>query len=80
LAYQFDSPEAGEGLALFFRRDDAENAVITASLQGLKPDQTYRVWLDEGSPVDRSGGDLQQFEARIDEQPGSLLVRYRQAG
>ena len=77
LGYQFDSPEAGEGLALFFRRDDAETNVVTASLQGLQPDLTYRVWLDAAAPIDQSGRDLQQFEARIDDQPGSLLLRYR---
>jgi alpha-galactosidase len=77
MAYQFDSPDAGEGLALFFRRDEAEDSVLTASLQGLALDQTYHVWLDGAAPVEQSGSDLRQLTVRIDERPGSVLVRYR---
>ena len=50
MAWQFDRPEAGEGMVQAFRRDECGDAAKTFRLQGLDPAATYEVTdLDVGN-------------------------------
>ena len=40
-AWQFDSPEAGNGILQFFRNNNAPEETLTVTLRGLSPDARY---------------------------------------
>lgn len=79
--WQFDRPEAGGGLACFFRRQSSPYVAVEASLRGLDPAATYEVTLAETyEPKETkkmSGKDLARLRIEIGSAPGSVLVTYR---
>jgi alpha-galactosidase len=80
MAWQFDSPESGEGLVQAFRRDDCENAKNTFRLQGLDPGAIYEIVdLDVGTPVKISGKNLMEegLAVEIKAKPGAAVITYR---
>ncbi|MHB0858237.1 MAG: glycoside hydrolase family 36 protein [Anaerolineae bacterium] len=80
-AYQFDRPDLGEGFAVFFRRHESPFAAMRAALMGIDEGADYEVSLSEGYAegprVRMAGSDLAHLHVTIEEQPGSLLVRYK---
>jgi alpha-galactosidase len=78
-AFQWDRPEAGDGIVLAFRRPQAPQAAIIARLGGLDPGADYEVsFEDYGVEVFKSGRELAGgITLKIPEAPASLLVRYR---
>jgi alpha-galactosidase len=83
-AYQLDRPEQGDGIALYFRRHESPYLALEARLQALDAEATYEYSLapDYASPpVQRATGrGLVRLPIRLDEAPGSLLLRYRRLG
>jgi len=82
-AYQFDRPDLGEGMALFFRRSASPYFGLEASLQAINRDATYEVALcpDYSEPQWQrmTGADLIHLRISIPEAPGCMLLRYRAA-
>ncbi|MGD0784147.1 MAG: alpha-galactosidase, partial [Candidatus Aminicenantales bacterium] len=79
LAYQFDRPEAGDGMALAFRRSQCETPTCPVRLRGLNPGLTYEVYFEDyGIRVVRTGESLlkEGFELKIPEAAASLLITY----
>ena len=79
-AFQWDRPEAGDGLVAAFRRPQAPRVSIEVRLKGLDPGADYEVsYEDYGIAVVRSGRELagEGLTLKIAEAPGSLVVRYR---
>ena len=81
--WQFDRPDLGAGFATFFRRKKNLSPTHTFILSGLDPKATYEVTLAQtyraGDKHLMKGEDLARFSAKIDNIPGSLVVRYRRA-
>ena len=80
IAWQYDSPEIGEGLVEAFRR---ANSVTTSSmifkLSGLDPSATYTIDdLDTPGTITRSGSELMNtgLLVNIPSEPGSALITY----
>jgi len=81
-AYQLDRPDLGEGCAFFFRRPLSDYLSCRISLRNIDPDADYMISVtgetyEQGDWKKANGGELQALEIRIDEKPGSALVRYR---
>ena len=80
-AYQYDRPEHGDGIALYFRRRDAEPPTHPASLRMLDPGAQYEVSLaetyDRGETATMSGADLAEFEVVARDRPSAVLLEYR---
>jgi hypothetical protein len=82
-AFQFHRQDMNAGFAVFLRRHDSPFAAMEASLHGIDPADDYDVSLSPGYREEPScrmrGRDLAGLGVRIDEAPGSLLVRYCRA-
>lgn len=87
IAWQFDRPDAGEGMVQVFRRagehDRIANAeVMVFRLSGLEPDGIYRVRnLDEPREQTFSGQELmnQGLRVSIDNPPAALIYAYHRS-
>jgi alpha-galactosidase len=82
MAWQFDRPEAREGLVQAFRREVCGDATKTFRLQGLDAAATYEVTdLDAGTPARVSGKDLLEkgLAVQIKGKPGAAVIRYQKA-
>ncbi len=81
MAYQFHDEGANEGIALAFRRANAEAAHVTVNLWGLDAEAKYEVtFTDARRSVTRFGRDLASgLEVAVVGRPGSELVTYRKA-
>jgi len=82
IAWQFDRPEAGEGMVQAFRRDQSPYEVVRLKVRGLDPDASYTLTdLDAGASRVASGRELQQGGLRVSiaDQPGSVVILYRRA-
>jgi alpha-galactosidase len=80
MAWQFDVPEAGEGIVQAFRRDECADAKITLKLQELEPNATYEVTdVDVGVTTKVSGKSLMEdgLAVEIKNKPGAAVIRYR---
>lgn len=80
IAWQFDRPEAGEGMVQAFRR--RENAVdsILVKLYALDQDAVYTLTnLDISGTTEMTGRDLCEkgLTIPIKEQPGSAIFKYK---
>ena len=80
-AYQLDRPDLGRGCALFFRRPASPYPACDVTLQGIDLDAEYEVSITgetytPGKPQRMSGRDLCTPPIRIDQKPGSVLLRY----
>ena len=83
IAWQFDRPEAGEGLIQVFRRDASPFESAQLPLQGLTPAARYRVApaspLNPGEPVEMTGADLIEkgLPVAIPSKPGWAFFTYK---
>jgi alpha-galactosidase len=81
MAWQFDRPEAGEGLVQVFRREQSFYEGARFKLRGLEPGARYKAArLDEPkSEQEFSGGELMQsgLPVAIPERPGVANLVYR---
>ena len=82
LAYQMHRPSDQSGIVVAFRRKDNQQGSIRVRLRGVDPAKTYRVLNDnDGTVTTRSGAELAEgIDLQIAEAPGSLLLRYSEAG
>ncbi|MCY2989096.1 MAG: alpha-galactosidase [Planctomycetota bacterium] len=81
MAWQFDRPETGEGFVQAFRREKCIFEVGRLKLHGLLPDAQYEVIdLDAESAPQFSGRELttRGLLVSIPDQPGAVVIRYRQ--
>jgi alpha-galactosidase len=79
MAWQFDRPEAGEGLVQAFRRAECAEAFTRFRLRGLEADARYVVTdLDEGRPQQLTGRLLLErgLPVHIADQPGATVIWY----
>ena len=78
-----DAPRDNQsGIVVAFRRKDNQQGSIRVQLRGVDPAKTYRVLNDnDGTVTTRSGAELAEgIDLQIAEAPGSLLLRYSEAG
>ena len=83
LAYQFDRPEDGDGMALAFRRSASETPTCAVKFHGLNPAASYDVFFEDyGIRIIKSGAELlgPGLELRIPEPAASLLITYKTLG
>lgn len=78
MAWQYDSPELGQGLVQAFRRPASTVAAMTFNLQGLEPAATYTVTNLDGGSVTETAADLMNIglTITISDVPGSALITY----
>ncbi|MHB1294175.1 MAG: alpha-galactosidase [Anaerolineae bacterium] len=82
MAFQFDLPEAGEGLLEVFVRASTPYETATFRLRGLDPEATYNLSdVDSGDTLTRTGRELmeQGLPLHIVERPVARLYRYQRA-
>jgi alpha-galactosidase len=81
-ATQFDRPDLKAGLALFFRRPDSLFPSLTPHLRNIDPAASYsvemRAELGPGAVKTMSGKELADLTITIPDQPGSVLMFYKQ--
>jgi alpha-galactosidase len=80
IAWQFDSPEKGEGMVQAFRRPESPAESSVYKLRGLDPDSNYVVTnLDVAAVTEMSGRKLmeQGLSVNIPNQPGAVVITYR---
>jgi alpha-galactosidase len=80
MAWQFDRPEAGEGMVQAFRRHDSFYQAARLKLRGLEPEARYRVAnFDTAAEQVMSGRELldKGLPVAISEQPGAANFSYR---
>ena len=83
MAYQFDRPEIGRGVALAFRRAENTETSRVLKLHGLDTDATYTITdLDSGISRSVSGRDLTVEGLRVDlpDRPSSCVLSYEKDG
>jgi alpha-galactosidase len=82
MAWQFGSPEQGEGFVQAFRRDDCTDESRTLKLCCLDRDAVYTMEnLDTGASLKIPGRELidEGLRVEIAERPGSALIAYRRS-
>ncbi len=80
IAWQFDLPEAGEGVVQAFRRAECADESIHVRLRGLDPHATYRMKnVDLAEPEDMEGAALLRdgLTIPIPTKPGAAILTYR---
>ncbi|MHB1001612.1 MAG: NPCBM/NEW2 domain-containing protein [Armatimonadota bacterium] len=80
MAWQFDSPESGEGMVQAFRRDESGAMKSIFKLRGLDKNASYAVTdIDTGRTETLSGDHLMETGLRvmISDKPGSALISYK---
>jgi alpha-galactosidase len=80
MAWQFDSPESGEGLVQAFRRKENAEKSVQFKLRGLDEHTVYTVVnLDVSGSIEVTGRDLMNdgLAVVVAEQPGAAFVTYR---
>ncbi len=80
IGYQFHSPESAAGMALAFRREEAESAEQRITFQALDPQARYEVWnRDADTREVRTGRELMQegLLLTLPDRATSLLLTYR---
>lgn len=80
IAWQFNRPEAGEGMVQAFRRADSSFESARFRLSALEPEKTYKVWNTlGGTPVEQSGKELMERGLLIsmEERPMAVVYRYQ---
>jgi len=83
MAWQFDRPEAGEGLVQVFRRQDSDYESARFRLHGLDPNARYQVSrADESAPPQEfSGKELgdRGLPVALPERPEAVVLLYTRA-
>jgi alpha-galactosidase len=80
IAWQFDRPEAGEGMVQAFRRHESDYESARLRLQGLDADATYLVThLDTGEQFSCRGQHLAEkgLLITLTDRPGTAVLVYR---
>jgi alpha-galactosidase len=80
MAWQFDSPESGEGVVQAFRREKCEETAKAFRLFGLDPNARYTITnLDGGNSQEASGKDLMEKGLTVDiaDKPGAAILTYK---
>ena len=80
MAWQFDSPEQGDGIIQAFRRDSCGEPTMTVRLNRLNPKAQYEVTnFDKEGSVKVSGRELIEkgLIIEINNKPGSALITYK---
>jgi alpha-galactosidase len=80
VAWQFDRPEAGEGVVQAFRRADSSYESARFKLRGLDPSARYTITnADAPGGEERTGRELmeQGLSVTLRDQPGAAVVSYR---
>ncbi|MEW5901024.1 MAG: alpha-galactosidase [Acidobacteriota bacterium] len=83
IGYQFNRPEARDGVILAFRRHQSCAASSQVKLRGLRPEGVYEFYFEDyGLKITETGKKLggEGIEIKIPEAPGSLLITYRELG
>lgn len=79
MAWQFDCPEAGEGLVQAFRREESREASVRLKLHGLDSNTTYTLTnLDIAGATEVTGRELLEvgLPIRIPDRPGAVIITY----
>lgn len=77
MAWQFYSPETGEGMVQAFRREQSAYTAISLKLRGLNPDAVYALKnADTGAVTAQTGRALMDvgLPLAIDKQPGAAII------
>lgn len=80
MAWQFYSPEKGEGMIQAFRREQRLHGHQLQSSRGLTPDAVYTLKnIDTGAVTAQTGRALMEngLPLAIDKQPGATIVLFR---
>jgi alpha-galactosidase len=80
MAWQYDNPEAGEGMLQVFRRPLSKESSKTFRLCGLDGATTYVLSnLDAVAPTEASGKELMEkgLPIEIKDKPGAVIVVYK---
>ncbi|MHB1459633.1 MAG: hypothetical protein ACYC0V_22200, partial [Armatimonadota bacterium] len=79
--YQYDRPDAHDGIVTAFRRHNAPSSEYVCRLYGIDPDANYRVTFSYGwkpdAPVIVKGTYLANLKVHLVDQPGSVIVEYK---
>ncbi len=82
MAWQFYSPDKGEGMVQAFRREQSPYTAINVKLRGLQPDAVYTLKnLDADGTTSQTGRALMEdgLAVAIDKQPGAAVITYQVA-
>lgn len=83
-AYQLDRPEQGDGIALYFRREQSPYLALEARLRALQPEAAYEYTLSTDyttpAPARATGAELSRLPITMHEAPSAMLLRYRKVG
>ena len=80
MAWQFDSPESGEGVVQVFRRANSPVEVTRLKLGGLDPSARYRVTdLDASTPTEVTGRELKEkgLQLSLPQKRSSAILTYQ---
>ena len=80
MAWQFDRPEAGEGMVQAFRRAESVYESARFKLRGLDPDARYTLTdLDTPGSSEATGRDLMErgLLISVKERPGAVVITYK---
>ncbi len=80
IAWQFDRPEAGEGMIQAFRRADSPFESARFRLNALDPEKTYKVWnTADGKSIEQNGKELMEHGLLVsmEERPAAVVYRYQ---
>ena len=80
MAYQFHKEDLQQGMVLAFRRPECVTETATLKLWGLSPDASYEVHFEDSGIKQAFTGEklAEGLNVAIENQPGSLLMTYRQ--
>jgi alpha-galactosidase len=80
MAWQFDRPEAGEGVVQAFRRADSAEESARFKLRGLEPDAVYVLTnLDVAGTTEMTGRELLErgLPVVLKERPSAAIITYK---
>jgi len=78
VAWQYDRPDLGEGMAMAFRRQSSPYTKASLELRTIDPKAKYEVeWVDRKKKQVVSGKELQALEIEIGQKEQSVLVVYK---
>jgi alpha-galactosidase len=80
MAWQFDSPENGEGMVQAFRRTNSPCEAVRFKLSGLNPTARYRVTdLDASAPTVIAGHELKEngLQVSLPQKRSSAILTYQ---
>ena len=83
MAWQFDRPDLGEGMAQAFRRKGVNDSSFSFKLRGLEPESKYELVNFEGmGKSNMNGRELMEkgLFIEIPDQPGAMVITYKKVG